>query len=153
MDSNGPSVRWSAILTILEAEMGSSQNIELLSSSLTFPTPWIFLELEFYNSRYSYKSEERSDSNSSKMDSNDPSVCWWAILTILEAELGSSQNIQLVASCLTFPTPKMSLESEFYNSRYSYKSEERSDSNSSKMDSNFWTVTVQVFVYEWFWLY
>jgi len=23
-------------------------------------------------------------------DSNSPSVCWWAILTILEAEVGSS---------------------------------------------------------------
>jgi hypothetical protein len=27
-------------------------------------------------------------------------------LTTLEAELGSSQNIELVASCLTFPTPQ-----------------------------------------------
>jgi hypothetical protein len=26
-------------------------------------------------------------------------------LTTLEAELGSSQNIERVASCLTFPTP------------------------------------------------
>ena len=93
-----------------------------------------------------------SDSNSSKMDSNSPSIYWWAIVTTLDAELGSSQNIELVASCLTFPTPQISLESEFYNSRYSYKSEERSDSNSSKMDSNSWTVTVQVFVDEWFWL-
>jgi hypothetical protein len=36
-----------------------------------------------------------------------------------DAELGSSQNIELVASCLTFPTPQISLESEFYKSRYS----------------------------------
>ena len=35
-------------------------------------------------------------------------------MTILEAELGSPQNIELVASCLTFPTPQISLESEFY---------------------------------------
>ena len=38
-------------------------------------------------------------------------------MTTVEAELGSSQNIELVASCLTFPTPQISLESEFYNSR------------------------------------
>jgi hypothetical protein len=31
--------------------------------------------------------------------------------------MGSSQNIELVASCLTFPTPQILLESEFYNSR------------------------------------
>jgi len=36
---------------------------------------------------------------------HSPSICWWAILTTLEAELGSSQNIELVASCLIFPTP------------------------------------------------
>jgi len=30
-------------------------------------------------------------------------------LTILEAELGSSQNRELVASCLTFPTPQIFL--------------------------------------------
>jgi len=70
------------------------------------------------------------------------------ILTILDAELGSPQIMELVASCLIFPTAQISLEWEFYNSRYSYKSEERSDSNSSKMDSNSWTVKVQVFVDE-----
>jgi len=71
-------------------------------------------------------------------------------LTILEAELGSSQNRELVASCLTFPTSQILLELDFNNSRYSYKYEERSDSNSSKMDSNSWTVTAQVFVDERF---
>jgi len=40
-------------------------------------------------------------------------------LTILEAELGSPQIIELVASCLSFPTTQILLESEFYNSRYS----------------------------------
>jgi hypothetical protein len=34
-------------------------------------------------------------------------------LTILEAEIGSSQIIELVASCLIFPTTQISLESEF----------------------------------------
>ena len=63
-------------------------------------------------------------------------------LDYLRGRTGSSQNIELVASCLTFPIPKVSLDSEFYNSRYSEKYEERSDSNSSKMDSNSWTVTV-----------
>jgi hypothetical protein len=58
--------------------------------------------------------------------------------------------IELVASCLTFPTPYISLKSEFYNSRYSLKYEERSDNNSLKMDSNSWTVTVQAFVNERF---
>jgi hypothetical protein len=37
----------------------------------------------------------------------------------LEAELVSPQNIELVASCLTFPTTQILLASEFYNSRYS----------------------------------
>ena len=89
------------------------------------------------------------------MDSNSWTVTIQAFVneqfwTILEAELGSSENIELVASCLTFPTPEISLESESYNSRYSYKSEERSDSNSSKIDSNSWTVTVKAFVDERF---
>ena len=64
-----------------------------------------------------------SDNNSSKtrqqqLDSNGPIVCWWAILTILEAELGSPSIIELVASCLSFPTTLILLESEFYNFRY-----------------------------------
>jgi len=29
-----------------------------------------------------------------------------------------SLNVELVASCLSFPTTLISLESEFYNSRY-----------------------------------
>ena len=33
-------------------------------------------------------------------------------MTILEAELGSSQNIELIASCITFPMPQISLESD-----------------------------------------
>ena len=55
--------------------MGSSQDIELVASCLTFPTPQILLVSKFYNSRYIYKADERSDSNSSKMDSNGPTVC------------------------------------------------------------------------------
>ena len=31
-------------------------------------------------------------------------------MIILEAEMGSSQDIELVASCLTFPTPQISLD-------------------------------------------
>jgi len=31
---------------------------------------------------------------------------------------GFSLNVELVASCLSFPTTLISLESEFYNSRY-----------------------------------
>jgi hypothetical protein len=52
-------------------------------------------------------------------------------LTVLEAELGSPSFRELVASCLSFPTRPISLEVELYNSRYSYKSEEMLDSNSS----------------------
>ena len=33
-------------------------------------------------------------------------------MSTLKAELGSSQNIELVTSCLTFPRPQMSLESD-----------------------------------------
>jgi hypothetical protein len=54
-----------------------------------------------------------------KQDSNSPNVYWWAILTILEAELGSPSFKELVASCLSFPTRPISLETEFYNSRHS----------------------------------
>jgi hypothetical protein len=49
-----------------------------------------------------------SESNSSKMNSNSWTITvqvFVEILTILEAELGSSQNIELVASCVTFTTP------------------------------------------------
>jgi len=53
-----------------------------------------------------------------KGDSNSPNVSWWAILTFLEAELGSLSLRELVASCLSFPMRLISLESEFYNSRY-----------------------------------
>ena len=59
----------------LRGRTGFYLNIGVVASGLTFPTPLISLESEFYNSRYSYKSEERSDSNSSRMDSNGPSVC------------------------------------------------------------------------------
>jgi hypothetical protein len=38
---------------------------------------------------------------------------------------------ELVASCRSFSTRPISLEIEFYNSRYSYIFEEGSDSNSS----------------------
>jgi len=58
--------------------------------------------------------------------------------------------IERVASCLSFSTPLISLESEFYNFIYSEKSEDRSDSNCLKIDSNSWTVTVEVFVDERF---
>jgi len=56
----------------------------------------------------------------------------------LRGRTGFFSTIELVATCLTFPTPQISLESEFYNSRYSKKFEERSHGNSSKMDSNSW---------------
>jgi len=36
-----------------------------------------------------------------------------------KAELGSPSLRELVASCLSFPTRLISLELEFYNSRYS----------------------------------
>ena len=54
-----------------------------------------------------------------KWDSKSPNVCWWAILTILEAELGFPSLKELVASCLSFAMRLISLELEFYNSRYS----------------------------------
>jgi len=39
-------------------------------------------------------------------------------LTVLEAEMGSPFFKELVSSCLNFPRRLISLESEFYNSRY-----------------------------------
>jgi hypothetical protein len=61
----------------------------------------------------------------------------------LRGKTGFSFLEELVASCFSFPMRLISLESEFYNSRYSYKFEERSDSNS-------WTVTVPMIVDEQF---
>ena len=61
-------------------------------------------------------------------------------MTVLDAEPGSSFGIIVVATCLSFPTRLISLESEFYNFRYSKTSEERSESKSSKNK----TVTVQM---------
>jgi hypothetical protein len=43
------------------------------------------------------------------------------ILTVLEAELSSPSLREFVASCLSFPTRPISLQMEFYNSRYSLK--------------------------------
>jgi hypothetical protein len=59
----------------------------------------------------------------------------------LRSRIGFSFLIELVASCLSFTTRPVTLEIEFYNSRYSYTSEERSDSNNSisrqkQLDSN-----------------
>jgi hypothetical protein len=59
----------------------------------------------------------------------------------LRSRIGFSFLIELVASCLSFTTRPFALEIEFYNSRYSYTSEERSDSNNSisrqkQLDSN-----------------
>jgi len=51
-------------------------------------------------------------------------------LDSLGVELGSPSNRELVTSCLSFLTRPISLQIKFYNSRYSLKSEETSDSNS-----------------------
>ena len=64
-------------------------------------------------------------------------------LDYLRGRTGFFLIIELVASSLIFPTRLIALESEFYNSIYSYKFEERSDSNS-------WTVTVPMIVDEQF---
>jgi hypothetical protein len=66
-----------------------------------------------------------------KQDSKSPNIFWWTILTVLEGELGSPSFRELVALCFSFPMRPISLETEFYNSRYSYKFEERLESNSS----------------------
>jgi hypothetical protein len=52
-------------------------------------------------------------------------------MTVLEAELSSPSFNKLGALCLSFPKRPILLEMEFYNFRYSKKSEERSNSNSS----------------------
>ena len=57
----------------------------------------------------------------------------------LRGRTGFFLNIELVASCVSFPARVIPLESEFYKSRYSYKYKKRSDSNR-------WRVTVKVFV-------
>jgi hypothetical protein len=66
-------------------------------------------------------------------------------LTTFDAELGSSKNIKLVASCLTFPTPQSLLKSEFYNSRYI-----KNLSRGQTVTVQKWTLTVQEFVNEQF---
>jgi hypothetical protein len=52
---------------------------------------------------------------------------------VIKKRMKEAQDRQKSYADLSFPTTLISLESEFYNSRYSSKSEERSDSNSSKM--------------------
>ena len=66
-------------------------------------------------------------------------------MTILEAELGSPQNIKLVASCLVFLTTEISLESEFYTPDIVKKLRRNQIVTVQKH-----TVTVQVFVDEQF---
>ena len=66
-------------------------------------------------------------------------------MTILEAELGSSQNIELVASCITFPMPQISLESDSITPDI-VKNLRRGQTVTVQK----WTVTVQVFVDERF---
>jgi hypothetical protein len=90
MDSNSPSVCWWAILTILEAELGSPQIIELVASCLIFPTTQISLKLITPDIVNNLSRGQRVTVQ--KMDSNSPNVCWWAILTILNAKLGSPQT-------------------------------------------------------------
>jgi len=86
------------------------------------------------------------------LDCNSPSVCWWSILTILSEELGSSQFIELVASCVSFPTRLILLKLECITPDI-FKNLRRGQTVIvQKRDSNSWTVTVQVFVDEQFWL-
>ena len=66
-------------------------------------------------------------------------------MTILEAELGYSQNIELVASCITFPMPQISLESDSITPNI-VKNLRRGQTVTVQK----WTVTVQVFVDERF---
>jgi hypothetical protein len=64
-------------------------------------------------------------------------------LTTLEAELGSSQNIELVASCLTFPTP------QFYLNWSSIIPDiVKNMKRGQAVTVQKWTVTVQAFVNE-----
>jgi hypothetical protein len=64
-------------------------------------------------------------------------------LTTLEAELGSSQNIELVASCLTFPTPHFGLNRSSITLDI-IKNMKRGQAVTVQK----WTVTVQAFVNE-----
>jgi len=66
-------------------------------------------------------------------------------LTTLEAELGSSQNIELVASCLTFPTPQICL-----NRSSITLDVVKNLSRGQTVTVQKWTVTVQAFVNERF---
>ena len=71
-------------------------------------------------------------------------------MTVLEAELGSPSFRELVASCLSFPTRLISLESEFYNSDIVKNLRRGQTVTVQKRDSNSWTITVQMFVDEQF---
>jgi hypothetical protein len=66
-------------------------------------------------------------------------------LTILDAEPGSSQNIELLASCLTFLAPfrlnRSSITPDIVKNLMRGQT-----AAVKKRDSNSWTVTVQVFV-------
>ena len=90
---------------------GFSLNIELVASCLSFPTSLISLESKFYNSRYGKKSEERSDSNSSKTRQYQSKCLLTSDFDYIRSITGFSLNIELVASCLSFPTSLISLES------------------------------------------
>jgi hypothetical protein len=67
-------------------------------------------------------------------------------LIILEVELGSSQNIELVASCLTFQSHKLSVNQSYITPDIVKNLMRGQTVTVQKRDSNSWTVTVHVFV-------
>jgi hypothetical protein len=67
-------------------------------------------------------------------------------LTIVEAELGSSQNIELVALVLPFQRQKFHLNRSFTTPDIVKNLSRGQTVTVQKGDSNSWTVTVQVFV-------
>jgi hypothetical protein len=119
LDSNSPNVCWWAILTILETKLGSPCLENLYPRVLAFQQDQSRLKRSFITLDIVKNIRRGQTVTVQKQDSNNPNVCWWAILIVLEAEVGSSFLRELVASCFSFPMRPISLEIEFYNSRYS----------------------------------
>jgi len=110
-------------LIVLRAQLGFPSFREPVASCLNFPTGPISLEMEFYTLDVVKILKRGRTVKVRCQDSNNWIVTVQCLLMsnfdFLGAQLGSPSFIELVASCLSFPTRSISLETEFYNSRYS----------------------------------
>ena len=121
-------------MTVLKPELGSLSFRELVASCLSFPTrlirlKWSSITLDIVKNLRIGQTVivQCLYSNSWK---ETVQYFFMSNFNSLTGRTGFSLLRELVASCLSFPTRLLVLETEFYNSRYSEKSEERSDSNS-----------------------